>query len=142
MASLLARRQLGRRLRALRKQAGKTQVDVEISGIASEAKLYRMETGRVPIRPGDVRELCVLYRAPEEMLDSLLALARASKEGSWQEEYEDVLLPGFGLFVDLAAATTLQAYDVELIHGLLQVPAYSHAVIAAVPEVASPRCSA
>lgn len=128
--SLLARRQLGRRLRTLRKQAGRTLADVAVTGIGSETKLYRMETGQVSVRTGDVRDLCVLYGAADELLDGLLALARASKQGSWQEDYEDVLLPGFGLYVDLeAAATTLQVYDPELVHGLLQTPDYSRAVI-------------
>jgi transcriptional regulator with XRE-family HTH domain len=128
--SLLARRQLGRRLRALRKRAGKTLADVAVTGIGSETKLYRMETGQVAVRTGDVRDLCVLYGAADGLLDGLLALARASKQGSWQEDYEDVLIPGFGLFIDLeAAATTLQAYDPELVHGLLQTPDYSRAVI-------------
>jgi hypothetical protein len=114
----------------LRKRAGKTLPDVAVTGIGSETKLYRMETGQVAVRTGDVRDLCVLYGAPDELLDGLLALARASKQGSWQEDYEDVLIPGFGLFIDLeAAATTLQAYDPELVHGLLQTPDYSRAVI-------------
>jgi len=128
--SLLARRQLGRRLRALRLLAGKTQADVAITGIGSEVKLYRMETGQVSIRTGDVRDLCVLYEAPGELLDGLLALARASKQGSWQEDYEDVLIPGFSLFIDLeAAADTIRSYQPELVHGLLQLPDYSRAVI-------------
>jgi transcriptional regulator with XRE-family HTH domain len=133
--SLLARRQLGRRLRLLRETARKTLEDVELSGAASHSKLYRIESGRTGVRPGDVRELCALYGAPEEALDPLLALARASKAGSWQEDYEDVLLPGFGLYVDLeAAAGTLQAYDPELVHGLLQVCDYTRAINATDPE--------
>jgi transcriptional regulator with XRE-family HTH domain len=130
--SLLARRQLGHRLRLLRKAAGKTLGDVETAGVGSVSKLYRMESGQVSVRPGDVRELCVLYGTPDEALEGLLALARASKVGSWQEDYADVLLPGFGLYVDLeATATTLQTYDAELIHGLLQTPDYTRAVIEA-----------
>jgi transcriptional regulator with XRE-family HTH domain len=127
---LLARRQLGHRLRLLRKAAGKTLGDVETAGIGSVSKLYRMESGHAPVRPGDVRELCVLYGAPDPALEGLLALAKASKAGSWQERYADVLLPGFGLYVDLeATATRLETYDVELIHGLLQTPDYTRAVI-------------
>jgi transcriptional regulator with XRE-family HTH domain len=133
--SLLARRQLGRRLRALRKRAGKTMADVAITGISSEAKLYRIETGQTSMRTGDVRELCLLYGAPDDLLDGLLALARASKQGAWQEDYEDILRPGFGLYVDLeAAATTLQTYNSELVHGLLQTPDYARAVNAADPD--------
>lgn len=134
--SLLARRQLGRRLRLLRKAAGRTLEGVELTGIGSISKLYRIESGQVPVRPGDVRELCLLYGAADDDLDRLLALAKASKAGGWQEDYGDILLPGFGLYVDLeATATTLQTYDSELIHGLLQTPEYTRAIVAAAPEV-------
>lgn len=125
--SLLARRQLGRRLRELREAAGKTLLDVEVSGIGSQSKIYRIESGRTSVRTGDVRDLCVLYAAPEESLDGLLALARASKTGGWQEEYANVLKPDFGLYVDLeAGASTMHTYDAELVHGLLQHPDYAH----------------
>jgi transcriptional regulator with XRE-family HTH domain len=137
--SLLARRQLGRRLRLLREGARKTQEDVEISGIASHSKLYRIESGRTLIRPGDVRELCALYGAPEDVQDGLIALARATRAGSWQEDFVDILLPGFGLFVDLeAAAITLQTCDPELVHGLLQTAEYTWALCTANPEVGYP----
>jgi transcriptional regulator with XRE-family HTH domain len=134
--SLLARRQLGRRLRLLREAARKTQEDVEISGIASHSKLYRIESGRTLIRPGDVRELCALYGAPEDVREGLIALARATRAGSWQEDFADLLVPGFGLYLDLeAAAATLQAYGPELIHGLLQTPEYTRALSVADPDV-------
>lgn len=134
--SLLARRQLGRRLRLLRKAAGKTLGDVETAGIGSVSKLYRLESGQAAVRPGDVRELCVLYGAPDEALEGLLALARASKAGNWQEHYADVLLPGFGLYLDIeATARTLRTYDAELIHGLLQTPDYTSAVIDVDPDI-------
>ena len=54
----------------------------------------------------------------------------------------DILLPGFGLFVDLeAAATTLQTYDPELIHGLLQTPEYTWALCTANPEIGKARAA-
>jgi hypothetical protein len=90
------------------------------------------------VRVGEVRELCALDGAPDTALDGLLALAlaRASRAGSWQEDFVDILLPGFGLYVDIeAAATTLQAYDPELIHGLLQAPDYARAVIEGEPDI-------
>jgi transcriptional regulator with XRE-family HTH domain len=127
---LLARRQLGHRLRLLRKAAGKTLGDVEMTGLGSVSKLYRLESGQVAVRTGDVRELCLLYGASDEVLDRLIALAKASKVGGWQEDYLDVLLPGFGLYLDLeATATTLQTYNPELIHGLLQSPEYTRVLV-------------
>jgi hypothetical protein len=104
--------------------------DVETAGIGSPSKIWRIESGRSSVRTGDVRELCVLYRAPDEALDPLLALARATKGEGWWEDWNDFLMVGFGLYLDLeATATAIYTYDAELIHGLLQTPEY-HRVIA------------
>jgi transcriptional regulator with XRE-family HTH domain len=125
--STLARRQLGARLKRLREAAGKTLADVETAGVASPSKLWRIESGRTSVRTGDVRDLCVLYRSDQD-LDGLLALARASKEGTWWEPFT-LRLAGFGLYLDLeASATTIHTYDAELIHGLLQTPEYHRAI--------------
>jgi transcriptional regulator with XRE-family HTH domain len=125
----LARRQLGSRLRTLREKAHKTIADVETAGIGSASKIWRIESGRASVRSGDVRELCFLYRAPQRVLDPLLALARATKGGGWWEDYTDVLFEGFGLYLDLeAAASSIRTYDAELIHGLLQTPEYHRAI--------------
>jgi hypothetical protein len=109
--------------------------DVAITGIGSETKLYRLETGQVSVRTGDVRDLCVLYEAPDDLLDGLLALARVSKQGAWQEDFRSFLSPGSLLYFDLeAAATTVQTYDPELVHGLLQTPGYARAINTTAPE--------
>lgn len=127
--SALARRQLGNRLRRLREQAGKTLIDVETAGIGSVSKIYRIEAGRSSVRPGDVRELCVLYASADDVLEPLLALARATKTVGWIEEFRDVLYSGVDLYFDLeATASTLNTYSSELIHGLLQTPGYHRAV--------------
>lgn len=129
----LARRQLGVRLKRLREAAGKTLADVETAtGVGSASKLWRIETGRTSVRTGDVRDLCALYETPAAELEPLLALARASKGEGWWEDYTDVVLAGFGLYLDLeAAAASINAYDAELIHGLLQTPDYHRAVTVA-----------
>jgi transcriptional regulator with XRE-family HTH domain len=55
----LVRRQLGRRLRALREAARKTAADVEY--VASRSKLWRIEEGKSPVRVADARELARIY---------------------------------------------------------------------------------
>ena len=47
----LVRRQLGRRLRAMREGARRTAADVEY--VASRSKLWRIEEGRTTVRVGD-----------------------------------------------------------------------------------------
>src|SRR5437763_3034880 len=127
--STVIRRQLGRRLRRLRDTAGKTERDVEEAGLASRAKLWRIEAGRTNVKIADVRTLCWLYGADQQTTDALAALATGTSQQGWWEEYGDALPDWFGLYVGLeAAATEIRIYDPELVHGLLQTPAYLRAV--------------
>jgi transcriptional regulator with XRE-family HTH domain len=127
--STVVRRQLGSRLRRLRDAAGKTEKDVEEAGLASRTKLWRIESGKAAIKIGDVRALCWLYGTDAQTTDALATLAVGTSGQGWWEDYGDVLPNWFGLYVGLeAAATEVRIYDPELVHGLLQTPAYLRAV--------------
>src|SRR5213082_3300795 len=133
--STVIRRQLGRRLRKLRDAAGKTERDVEEAGLASRTKLWRIEAGKVGVRIADVRTLCWLYGADQATTDALAALATGTATQGWWEDYGDVLPDWFGLYIGLeAAASEIRIYEPELVHGLLQTPAYLRAVYEAVYE--------
>ncbi|MEN3307812.1 MAG: hypothetical protein V7603_4014 [Micromonosporaceae bacterium] len=124
--STVVRRQLGRRLRRLRDAAGKTAQDVDEAGLASEVKLWRIESGKTAVRIADVRALCWLYGADGPETDALAALAVGTSAQGW---WEDSVPGWFGLYVGLeAAATEIRLYDPELVHGLLQTSAYLHAL--------------
>src|SRR5205809_2288268 len=57
----LVRRQLGRKLRRLREAADKSEQDIVESTICSRASLWRIETGRDPVKVGPVRGVSWLY---------------------------------------------------------------------------------
>src|SRR2546423_12557947 len=112
--STVVRRQLGVRLRRLRDAAGKTDRDIEEACLASRAKLWRIETGKVPVKVADVRALCWLYGADQATTDALARLAVGTTGQGWWEDYSDVYPIGFGLYVGLeATAAELQAYEPE-----------------------------
>jgi transcriptional regulator with XRE-family HTH domain len=142
--STVVRRQLGRQLRRLRDAAKKTERDVEEAGLASRAKIWRIESGKTSIRIADVRALCWLYGADTVTTDALAALATGTSARGWWEDYGDVLPKWFSMYVGLeAAASEIRIYEPELVHGLLQTPAYLRAVyetgIGQVDEVAVQR---
>lgn len=127
--STVVRRQLGRRLRRLRDAAGKTEVDVEEARIASRAKLWRIETGKVAVKVGDVRGLCWLYGTDTKTTDALATMAFGTREQGWWEDYESVFPTWFSLYIGLeSAADEIRVYDPELVHGLLQTPEYVRAL--------------
>src|SRR5262249_44621897 len=127
--STVVRRQLGRQLRRLRDAAGVTEHDVVEAGLASRAKLWRIESGKTAIKIGDVRALCWLYRVDQATTDALANLAQGSIARGWWEDYGHVLPDWFGLYVGLeAAASEIRIYDPEVVHGLLQTPNYLRAL--------------
>jgi transcriptional regulator with XRE-family HTH domain len=142
----LVRRALGRRLRVLREEAGKSIEDVIGTSVVSRSKLWRIESGRSVIKQGDVLALARLYGADLTKLDDLLALADATKATGFQEDYGSSVPEWVGLYADLeAGAAALRDYSPELIHGLLQTEAYARAVTqvntALAPDVVEQRVS-
>jgi transcriptional regulator with XRE-family HTH domain len=131
VGSVVARRQLGRELRALREASGRTREDVSnlSTGIASLAKLARIEHGLTSIRPGDVRELCLLYGVPEETTERLVEMARGTRHEEWWESQDTKAPRWFGMYLALEeVASRLQAFEPTLIHGLFQTPEYSRQI--------------
>ena len=133
--STVVRRQLGRRLHQLREAARITERDVEKARFASRTKLWRIETGRTPVKVADVLALCGLYGADKATTTALTTLATGTNQHGWWEDFGDAVPTWFNLYVGLeSSASTIQIYDPELVHGLLQTPDYVRALYAASPK--------
>lgn len=127
--STVVRRQLGRKLRRLREESGKTHEDVAAAHIASSTTMWRIETGKVAVKPGIIWALAHLYEVDAEATDALVALAAGTREEGWWEDYVGSMPEWVGLYAGLeAASTALYDYQPELIHGLLQTEDYARAV--------------
>jgi transcriptional regulator with XRE-family HTH domain len=131
--SVVVRRQLGIKLRKLRLGAGKTFADVAVTGVASRAKLDRIEAGRVPVKLADIWALCRLYGADDATTDQLAQMAPGTQADDWWEQYGDAVAPEwFGLYAGLeAAASRIRSFEPELVPGLLQTAEYAALVIGA-----------
>lgn len=134
----LARRELGRRLRTLRREAGLTQEDVAAELDVSVATLRRIETGQTAVKTGNVLLLCRRYHATSDATDALVALAEGTRgKGLWEDS--SVVPDWFGLYLGLEhSARQVETWGPELIHGLLQTEAYARAVITAMDRDAGP----
>jgi transcriptional regulator with XRE-family HTH domain len=136
VGSTVVRRQLGRKLRRLREDAGKTHADVEAARIASATKMWRIESGKTTVKPGDVWALARLYDVSTDVADALAALASGTHEEGWWEENDAAVPDWLGLYAGLEAVSSLvSTYHPELVHGLLQTPQYAEAVIRANPDL-------
>jgi hypothetical protein len=128
----MVRRSLGRRLKVLRLAANKSPADVEVAKLGSRHKLWRIEKGIGPAKPGDVRGLCWLYGAPPEVTDELADLALQSLQETIWEEYKNRIPSWFSVFIELeSSARSIEICHSVMIPGLLQTADYARATFAA-----------
>lgn len=138
--SMVRRILLGSQLRRLREARGVTREAAGYAIRASESKISRMELGRVSFKPRDVEDLLTLYGVTEDTeREPLLGLARESSRAGWWHNYSDVLPGWFQTYVGLeSAASHINTYEVQFVHGLLQTDDYAHAVVTAGHQVNLP----
>src|SRR5215831_6890943 len=129
------RKRLGIELRRLREHAGLTCEDVGQRLDCSGTRISRMETGRISVRPGDVRELLEIYGVFGREADSLVQLAREARRKGWWHTYGRALPTWFEAYLGLEVETVrLRDFQPMVIPGLLQTEDYARAVLHAAPN--------
>ncbi len=124
---------LGRLLRDLRESAGLTLKDAGDHVVRDPSAISRMETGSVPPRMADVRELMSLYNVDDlELRTGMEMLARDIWIKEWWEEYARKV---HVRIIDLAwleaRSDKVRAFSLPVINGLLQTREYAEAVMRA-----------
>ncbi|MFC9614454.1 helix-turn-helix domain-containing protein [Streptomyces sp. NPDC056938] len=124
-------RRLGRLLKDLRNQAGKTLAQAAAELQCAESKMSRIEAAQSGVRPLDLRVLLDFYDVTDEALRARLQeLARFGRERGWWSQHEDSLTPLYADYIALEwDASDLYVVETSLIPGLLQTPEYTEAVI-------------
>jgi transcriptional regulator with XRE-family HTH domain len=132
------RKRLGIELRRLREQTNLTCEDVGQRLECSGTRISRMETGRISVRPGDVRELLEVYGVTGAEADSLVRLAREARRKGWWHTYGRVLPTWFEPYIGLESeAVRLRDFQPLVMPGLLQTEDYARAVLRAAPHAGS-----
>jgi transcriptional regulator with XRE-family HTH domain len=130
--STVPRRQLGRYLEELRENAGLKRTDAAKALERSAPTLWRIETGRSPVRMVEVDAMCRLYGATQEMTKFLVGLASETKAKGWWQAYGDAVPDYLDLYVGLeGAASRMSTYQAELVPGLFQTADYARTIITA-----------
>lgn len=132
-----SRRRLGAELRRLRTRAGLTLDEVAEQMTCSTSKISRLETGKgIPKLP-DVRELMRIYGVDSEReRDALLQLVRDGREHGWWESLTEGVTPERFVMDSPSRypaleteAEALRSFDIAMLTGLLQTPAYVRAMM-------------
>jgi transcriptional regulator with XRE-family HTH domain len=132
------RRRLGIELRRLREEASLTCEDVGQRLDCSGTRISRLETGRISVKPGDVRELLDIYGVTGTEADSLVQLAREARRKGWWHTYGRVLPNWFEAYLGLEAeAVRLRDFQPLVIPGILQTEDYARAVLRTAPNAGS-----
>jgi len=127
-------RRLTAELRVRREKAGLNWEKVARQMGWSTSKVYRIEADKVGVILRDVRRLLTLYKVTGAQREALLELAKQARAEGWWHKYADAIPEWFQFYVGLEAeATTLRAYESELVPGLLQTEGYARAILATSP---------
>ncbi len=125
-------RALAAALERRREAAGLSPKDVAASLEWSETKVWRIETARVTVSPGDIRELARLYGLKDADTEAMVQLARQAKRPGWWKGMIQVLPEGFSVHLELESnATKIRTYEAQWVPGLWQTEDYARAVLKA-----------
>ncbi|OSY41722.1 MULTISPECIES: helix-turn-helix domain-containing protein [Pseudonocardia] len=122
---------VGTHLKRFREAAGVTRAVAADLIRGSEAKISRMESGRVGFKQRDVADLLTLYgNIGETERAELLILAQRASQPGWWQPFSDTMPDWFTTYVGLEqAAVTMRTYEPQFVPGLLQTEGYARAVI-------------
>jgi transcriptional regulator with XRE-family HTH domain len=130
------RKRLGVELRRLREQARLTCENVGQRLDCSGTRISRMETGRISVRPGDVRELLEVYGVTGDQAEALVELAREARRKGWWQHFGPVIPSWLEPYLGLEAeATRLRDFQSMALPGLLQTEDYARAILRGAPGV-------
>jgi transcriptional regulator with XRE-family HTH domain len=126
------RRRLAHELRELREQAGLTldQAAARLEDF-SAAKISRIETAKVGVRPRDVEDLLNLYGVQDaQHRKNLITLTREARQRGWWDQFSDAMSPSQELFIGLESeAVLLRIFSTQVISGLFQTEAYARELL-------------
>ncbi|MBU7598565.1 helix-turn-helix transcriptional regulator [Streptomyces sp. P38-E01] len=125
------RRVLGTNLRRLREERGLHLEHAADQLSCNPSKVSRIESGRSPIRPLDLKALLDLYEIEDTATrDGWLSLARESRKQRWWRVLEDRLPQDFLDLIGLEEdASYCRGFEPGVVDGLFQTGSYAEAVI-------------
>ncbi|MGW2170432.1 helix-turn-helix domain-containing protein [Streptomyces sp. NPDC001705] len=132
-----ARDRVARRLRDLRADADLTGKELAARCGWTHPKTSRLENGRTPPTPDDIRRWCTACGAADQA-DDIIAQSRDAESAyvEWRRTVRAGLKRLQDSYVDLYRATSLfRIYSPTLVPGLLQTEGYARGILTGVAEL-------
>jgi transcriptional regulator with XRE-family HTH domain len=125
----IPRRRLGQQLARLRERAGHSQAHIADRLGCSISKIQKIEAGDVGIVRAELLMMLDVYGSTAEPVRAeLLELQRLGKQRGWWSRYGQVPAPVAAFLGLESAATSIEAFEPLVVHGLLQTEAYARAL--------------
>lgn len=128
------RRRLAAMLIKLREEAGKSPAEAADRLGCHRTKISRIETARLGISLGELRDLLRFYGVEDQgFVEDLVSLARRGRERNWVHQ-ASLARPSYSDFINYEeSADHVRSFQAQLIAGLLQTPDYARAIVRAAP---------
>jgi transcriptional regulator with XRE-family HTH domain len=132
------RRRLAAALVKLREESGKSPAEAAERIGCHRTKISRIETARLGISLGELRDLLNFYDVEDpDLVDELVGLARRGGEPGWVQRVSQAR-PSYPDFINYEqSADCIRSFQAQLVAGLLQTPDYARAVVRAAPSTLS-----
>lgn len=129
-SSTIKRRRLAATLRNLRDQADLTLDQVADRMGLAQSTMSRIETARASARPAIVRGLLTLYGVHGDDAEAIVQIAKEATQRGWWYSYRDVIPDWFETYIGFESeASLIQAYQAQIVPGLLQTEDYARAIL-------------
>ena len=123
-------RKLSTELRSLREKSGMSGEHVASSLGWSQSKVSRIETGRTPAQPKELKQILDLYGLPEQDHDRYLDLAKGSRVKGWWDDYGDTIPRDYATYIELEnEASSILTFAPQVVTGILQTEEYARHII-------------
>jgi transcriptional regulator with XRE-family HTH domain len=121
---------IGNELRHARSRAGLTQADAAKALGCSQPKITHLESGRNQQQPEEVATLLRHFGCDAAHVDRMASLAGRADHGTWWAPFTDVVPDWLKTFMGLEGLAKREfSYEPLLLHGLIQIPEYTAALL-------------
>lgn len=129
-SSFVRRRRLGVELRDLREARGLTTEQLGAMIHQSRMKITRLENAQVKPNLAEVMDLLEVLEVTGDQWQNMMKIAHEAARKGWWDRYGDAMGDRQRMYADIeSGAATIREYHPTAMPGVLQIPAYTWALI-------------